>query len=140
MLKICLFLMNYYVDSCIWRDYFENRSDGLKPLGEFAFLFFKKCSKNKDCIFFTEVIINELLKYGFDLFKFSKEFNFVFKEIKINKRDVFESKVISKNKNIPFADALHYIISKKNYLTLVTRDKHLLNLDYNLIFSPEELI
>lgn len=74
------------------------------------------------------------------MFKISKEFNFVFKEIKINKRAVFESKVISKNENIPFADALHYIISKKNNLTLVTRDKHLLNLEYNLIFSPEELI
>lgn len=27
----------YYLDACIWRDYFENREDRFRPLGEWAF-------------------------------------------------------------------------------------------------------
>ena len=37
----------YYIDSNIWRDYFENRSDRFRPLGDWALMFFK------------EIIINE---------------------------------------------------------------------------------
>ena len=31
----------YYLDTCIWRDYFENRSDKFRPLGDWAFSLIK---------------------------------------------------------------------------------------------------
>ena len=53
-------MQKFYVDTNIWLDYFQNRSDGLRPLGEFAFLFFKKCIENKHTLIYSDLIENEL--------------------------------------------------------------------------------
>ena len=31
----------FYLDTAIWRDYFEDRGDGTRPIGEFAFQFLR---------------------------------------------------------------------------------------------------
>lgn len=43
----------YYLDTSIWRDYFENRTDRFRPLGEWAFLFIKKAVQNSDLILYS---------------------------------------------------------------------------------------
>ena len=52
----------YYLDTCIWKDYFENRSDKFKPLGEWAFQFLKKALSEEGIIIYSKVVENELLK------------------------------------------------------------------------------
>jgi hypothetical protein len=130
--------MNYYVDSCIWIDYFENRTDGLKPLGEFAFQFFKKCLKNNDKILFSEMIVFELKNKGLDFFEILGQFCFILEEVFPSKTDLEKIKSLSVEKQIPFGDAFHYILSKTNNAVLVSRDNHLLY--FNETKLPEELI
>ena len=52
----------YYLDTSIWRDYFENRNDGLRPLGEWAFELIKMIIRNKDLFLYSDVVIQELRK------------------------------------------------------------------------------
>ena len=73
--------MNYYLDSCIWIDFIENRFDGLNPLGEYAFLFLKKCEKDNDTILYSQHIIVELEQYNHSLFDSISPFSIKIKEV-----------------------------------------------------------
>ena len=50
----------YYLDSCIWRDYFENRSDRFRPLGDWALALIKKIIAEGDFIVYSDVVEDEL--------------------------------------------------------------------------------
>lgn len=53
----------YLLDTCIWRDFYENRfSKTGRPLGQYATNLFIKILKNKDQIIFSEALILELKK------------------------------------------------------------------------------
>ena len=52
-------MMKYYFDTSIWRDYYENRSDGLRPLGDFAFELLKKIKALRDTVLYSELTIKE---------------------------------------------------------------------------------
>jgi hypothetical protein len=51
--------MKYYIDTCIWRDYFENRNDKYRPLGEWAFRFIKKIINEDSLILFSDLVLEE---------------------------------------------------------------------------------
>ena len=55
--------MKYYIDACIWRDYFENRSDNFRPLGEWALRFMKKVIEEQGFILYSDLVIDELSKF-----------------------------------------------------------------------------
>jgi predicted nucleic acid-binding protein len=130
--------MNYYVDTCIWRDYFEDRGDNLKPIGDFAFYFFKKTLENKDTLLFSSLVITELATYNFDFIKLSSFFGEIIKEVKISEKTNCTARAFSKLEKIPMGDAVHYILAKENNAILVSRDKHLLF--FSNVKTPEELI
>ena len=50
----------FYLDTAIWRDYFEDRKDGLRPLGEFAFQFLKECRERGIEILVSDTVVFEL--------------------------------------------------------------------------------
>ena len=50
-------VMKYYLDTCIWRDYFENREDKYRPLGEWEFRLIKKIIAEELEILFSDLII-----------------------------------------------------------------------------------
>jgi len=50
----------YYIDTSIWRDYYEDRSDGIRPLGEFAFRFFSYCIESESIILYSNLVLEEL--------------------------------------------------------------------------------
>ena len=50
----------FYLDTAIWRDYFEDRKDGIRPLGEFAFQFLKNCEKKGCKVLYSELVVYEL--------------------------------------------------------------------------------
>lgn len=136
--------MNYYVDSCIWRDYLENRSDGLKPLGEFAYLFFKKCSKENHKIYFSKLVFNELSKYinEIEINKLIDNFSNIIIFVNYSNEQILKAKnLIKEYNNLHFADALHIVIAKENNCVVITRDNHFFNLGKLIkVFEPEEII
>ncbi|MBW2990557.1 hypothetical protein KY348_02515 [Candidatus Woesearchaeota archaeon] len=54
----------YIIDSCIWRDFYEDRvSKSGRPLGKYAFDLFFKILKRNDVILFSDALTGELRKY-----------------------------------------------------------------------------
>jgi predicted nucleic acid-binding protein len=53
-------MTNYYLDTSIWVDYYENRSTKFLPLGDFALSLINKIIENKDQVFYSEHMFKEL--------------------------------------------------------------------------------
>lgn len=134
----------FYLDTAIWRDYFEDGNDGLRPLGEFAFRFLKNCGKKKCIVLYSEAVVHELRKdYSEDKIKqvFSPFKDFL-AEVGISFEQYAEARNLAKQeKNSHEADILHAIIARDNNSILVTRDAHFDCLrDIVEIRMPEEII
>ena len=133
----------FYLDTSIWRDYYEDRRDRIRPLGEFAFQFLKKCQERKAAIMVSSEVEKELLKY------YSKErvlqvfssFKDIIVKIDISKEQTQEalSFWVKTGKQFPFSDVLHSILARDNYAVLVCRDKHFWQIEIAECMMPEEI-
>lgn len=135
----------YYCDTCIWRDFYENRT-GLKgkPLGKYASDLFIRIIKKKEILLYSDLIIKELtIDYGEK--EITDMFNFLFlanilKRVEINKEDYFEAKKLAEEKEIPIADVLHAILSRNNKAIFVSQDQHAQELkELVKVKKPEEI-
>jgi len=57
--------MLIYLDTNIYMDYFENRSDGLRPLGDFAFNLLRRCFECEFSIASSVLVAKEAEHNGY---------------------------------------------------------------------------
>lgn len=117
----------FYLDTSIWRDYFEDREDNLRPLGEFAFRFLKECGK-KDCaVLYSDLVVAELESH------YSKEsvaevfssFKHFIVKVPISSAQIAEArKIVSSTVGTHLKDATHAILARDNGATIIARDRH----------------
>lgn len=138
-------MQKYYVDTNIWRDYYENRKDNIKPLGEFAFKFFKKCKNKNSILLYSDLTLKELNAH------YSKERVGILiqtvssfceiKKVDIEEKQAEEARSLVTKFKIHYSDILHGILARDNNAFLVTRDKHFNQLkDFVRVVNPEEII
>ena len=131
----------FYVDACVWRDYFENRGDGIRPLGEFAFGFLSKCSDKKCLIVYSELTLLELKDFDGKMREVISEFGNKMLEVPVLGKEVEEAVKISKERKLPTNDAIHSLIARDNGAIIITRDFHFQELlDIAEAKAPEEAI
>jgi len=115
----------FYLDTSIWRDYFEDRKDSLRPLGEFAFQFLKNCARQKCDILYSVAVLFELKHQALLLeSELPQEFKLVLKIVPVFDAQNKEALQISKQRRLPFNDVLHAIIARDNKAVLISRDAH----------------
>ncbi|PIU30138.1 hypothetical protein COT07_02335 [Candidatus Woesearchaeota archaeon CG07_land_8_20_14_0_80_44_23] len=135
----------YYVDTLIWRDYYENRRDRFRPLGEWAFEFFKKAICEESLIFCSDFIERELLK-DYDEEKVKDMLSIIerihlLRRVEVRAEQFNEAAGLCKERRIPFGDALHAIVARDVGATVITRDHHFEELqDIALSKKPEDLL
>ncbi|MDO8537795.1 MAG: PIN domain-containing protein [archaeon] len=133
----------FYVDTSIWRDYFEDRKDNMKPLGEFAFQFLKKCKERNYIIIITNEVIRELLiDYSKErVQKIFENFKEQIISIDYTNQEYDEAKKfwIKSNKRFPISDILHSIIARDNAAILISRDWHFNEIGIVKCLLPEEV-
>ncbi len=118
-----------YVDTNIYLDYWGDRSDGLRPLGEFAFQLMERAIGCEFAFIVSDFVLLELRKHATE-----KECKQIFGSLKERKKIIFarhkredklEAKRIARERGIPWQDALHVLIAKKfGAECMVTRDRH----------------
>lgn len=134
----------YYLDTCIWRDYFEDRKDRFRPLGEWAFQFIKKIIEEESKVIFSDLNRTELmLAYSGEeinnILTIIPKSKLIF--VERDKGKMKSAKEFSIRFKIHFADALHAVFALENGAILVSRDKHFDNLRFVLdVKKPEDLI
>jgi len=138
--------MRYYFDTCIWRDFYENRYGPKgRPLGIIAGRLTAKIMNKKHQICYSDLIIKELkTEYSEDkisdmltVLMLSKRL----RKIEITREDYAKAREIAKIKPVPLSDIIHAILAKKVGAILVSQDNHY-SLLRNLVNfkKPEELI
>ena len=135
----------YYIDTNIFRDYYENRVDRFKSIGIFANKLLQKIIEDNSKLIISDILEDELtVPYSIEeiqniLSPFRKE-NLI-ENVKISEKQFKEAINLAKERNVPFADAAHVILARDNGAILVTRDK-----DFNKLLhikeykKPEDLI
>jgi len=137
--------MNYYFDTCIWIDFFEDRRNLIgKNLGKPAYNAIFKIINRKDKVLISDITIHELSKFFGEEY-INQEFAWLYSMklltgVRSTPEDCEYAEKLSKQKQIPFGDSLHAILAKKNNAIIVTRDKHFeLLKEFAKSVRPEEL-
>ena len=136
-------MQRFYMDTCIWRDYFEDRKDRFQPLGEFASRFLFGVQKKGYFLLYSDLIVEELQKAYSDE-KISIIFNPFqsnLKKVSIAYEQAAESKQLARTQiESHRQDILHAILARDNGALLVTRDNGFASLS-NIVQSakPEEI-
>ncbi len=140
-------MKKYFLDTCIWRDFYENRIDfSGKPLGDLAAALIIKITKTKNTIIFSETLFWELKK-DYSLFEVENMLNFLFisgvlKKVEITKKEYLDAKMLAEKKNIPFVDCLNAIQARNHEAVMISRDKHFFENLSNIVETkrPEDII
>jgi len=117
----------YYLDTCIWRDHYENRYGPQgRPLGDYAAKLFAKIMKDKAIIIFSTHIIHEMKK-AFAPEEIEEMFQILFllnilKKTEITKKDWEQARKIAQERHVSKSDSLHAILARKNNATLITQN------------------
>ena len=137
-------MQKYYFDTCIWRDFFEDRFDpNKKPLGKYATFLILRILNKKDEMLFSDLIIKELEK-RFTIYEIEQMLRLlhsagVLKRAEACRGAYEEARRLADDIKIPLSDALHVIIARDNNAILVSRDNHLLNVKCIKVIKPEEI-
>jgi predicted nucleic acid-binding protein len=122
----------YYLDTCIWRDFYEDRfSKTGRAMGRESAKLFVKLIKKRAIIFYNDSLIWKLRNdYDDDLINDMLNFLFlinILKKIETIKEDYLQAKKLVQERNIPFVDCLNAVQVRRLKAILVSQDKHLLN-------------
>ncbi|HLC47406.1 MAG TPA: PIN domain-containing protein [Candidatus Nanoarchaeia archaeon] len=137
--------MKFYIDTCIWRDYFENRSDNFRPFGEWALELIRLIILKNDMILYSKVVIRELSEeYSHEeienILSIAMKINSL-KKVEVTDHQKIEARMLSKERGTAFADALHAVLARDNDAILVSRDRHFQDLtDIATVRKPEDLL
>ncbi len=138
-------MARYYLDACIWRDYFENRSDRFRPLGDWALALINNILERKDVIVISGLLMRELGKIYCssaiqNILGIASEQGLLI-QVNHSPEQLHEAIGLSRERRMDFEDVLHSIIARDTDSILVTRDKHFEKLrDLVDIRKPEELL
>src|SRR3989338_2570093 len=137
----------YLLDTCIWRDFYENRFSKIgRPLGEYATRLFMKILKDKDKILFSKALILEL-KRDYGEKDVNDMLNLLFlnktlERIEIIKEEHLEAKKLSQERNIPYIDCLNAIHARNHKAMMISQDDHYFKnlIDITKTIKPENII
>lgn len=133
--------MRYYLDTSIWLDYFENRADKFRPLGEWALALLAKIRDRGNKIIVSDVVLDELQSQNVPIKDVLGPFEECIDRINTTDEQLKECRRIRAELEIPRGDILHAILSRDHNCLLVSRDNHfsLLN-SIRRAYKPEELL
>jgi predicted nucleic acid-binding protein len=133
----------FYLDTSVWRDYFEDRKDNMRPLGEFAFRFLKNCEERNDVVIVSNAVEKELLDhYARDrVNEVFLSFVEIIVKIEYSKEQSEEAFNFWKKegKKFPLYDILHSIIARDSNAILITRDRHFEEIGVAECAKPEDI-
>lgn len=102
-----------YIDANVYLDYFEDRTDGIRPLGEFAFQVFKRALRCEFEIVISNKIMNEIDNHC----RTAARLNALFEELlKKQKLIRINATIEEKNKakeHEAHNDLLHYLLAER---------------------------
>ncbi|MFH1510312.1 MAG: PIN domain-containing protein [Candidatus Woesearchaeota archaeon] len=135
-------LKKYYLDTSIWMDYYEDRTDPSKEIGKMAFdLLAKLLASNRTIVVSTFVLRELEVTYSLDMVRgMTIHFEKLMEKVSPTDCQLKEAKKIAEQRGIPKGDAIHAILSRDSKAILVSRDRHFEKLkDVCEVAKPEDI-
>ena len=134
--------LKFVVDTSIWIDYLENRSDRLRPLGEFALRFLNQCKQEGWIILLPDIVASELSAfYGKETTSnLIESFPETIKRVMTPSHLFAAAKLIATARSVPPNDALIALLARLHKARVVTRDRHFQELQHIAVSSVPELL
>ncbi len=135
-----------YLDTNIYIDYFDGRSNGLRPLGDFAYELLRRTFQCEFVIIISPLVLDELFYNTYE-----KKINRLMKDLKEESKvisitetetDRMEARMLAKQRKTDFNDTLHTVLASRVKADfLVTRNiQHFAQLhDLINVCYPENL-
>ncbi len=133
----------FYLDTSIFIDYFEDRSDRFRPLGEWAHNLLALIKAGEEVLVVSDLLREELAKRFPEgrIDEILQNYGMIVLEIEFTREQFTEALKIARERGVPCKDAIHAIIARDSYAILVARDNHFERLlDIAIPRKPEELI
>jgi len=133
----------YYLDTSIWMDYYEDRKDPSKDIGECAFKLLCKLLASNSKIVVSSFLLRELeAAYSLDKIRgLALPFEKLMERVDVSDEQREEAKKVAEERKLPKGDVIHAILARDNKAILVSRDKHFQLLkDICKVVKPEEII
>ncbi len=134
----------FYLDTSIWRDYFEDRTDSIRPLGELVASFLQECRARGCKILYSDLILRELSNvFSLEQIRnFFSAFEDNLVQVKPSVVQRLEGESIARERpETHSADALHAVMARDHQAVLVARDHGFECLrDLVEVRKPEEVI
>ncbi len=135
---------NYYLDTSIWLDFFEDRDEPNFSKGKLTHKLLNKIIKEDSKIIYTNLIFKEMRDFGYTYFELKylfKPFNKILIYTRPTKKQYGKAKDLAAKRKVPLVDAIHALIARDNKAVLITRDHHFKRLlDITKSKRPEDLI
>ncbi len=124
-------------------DYYEDRKDPSKDIGECAFQLLCKLLASDSKIVVSSFLLRELeVAYSLDKIRgLARPFERLMEKVDVSDLQREEAKKIAEKRGLPKGDVIHAILARDNDSILVSRDKHFQLLkDICEVVKPEEII
>ncbi len=121
--------MKYFVDSCIWRDFYEGRfSRSGRDLGRSASKFLLNAIRKKHTLLYSDAVIRDLKK-DYVSSDIDEMFGVLFytgllKKVEMSKEEVLEAENISLKRKVPLTDCMIAVQARNNNAIVVSQDGH----------------
>jgi len=135
----------YIIDTCIWRDFYENRTGFTgNPLGKYASEMFMLIVKKNHKVLFSKCIIWELKKdhkeEEINNMLGLLAMNNILARIDITDDEYNEARNLSQKRNLPLVDCLIAVQARNHNAVIISNDKHFdLLSDIAIRIRPNEL-
>ena len=133
----------YYLDTSIYIDYFEDRTDKFRPLGDWAHRLLALIKAQNEILLVSDFLIDELENHFSkkDIDEILETCKDIIEKIEFNEEQFTEAKEIANKRKLPKGDVLHAIIARDNNALLITRDHHFEEFtDVAEPIKPEDII
>jgi len=135
-----------YVDTNIFLDWWLDRADNLRPIGEFAFRLFKQAVSCRFDVLVSDYTVSELMnvlcfsesRVLGDVLVLLKEADKLF-IVSASPAQKEEAEKFAGLHGLPRTDVLHAILARDNDAVLVTRDRHFEEIGICRTAKPENL-
>ncbi len=132
---------HFYFDTSIWIDIYDERGHN----GEVARKLMEKIVMDDDEVLYSDMVVAELKKLEFSEYDIHEMFGIAkpdhLKQVHLTREQTEEARRVSKQRDVPFGDAIHAILSRDYDAQLVTRDWDFEKLrDITKTAKPEDLI
>lgn len=136
-------MRRFYLDTSIWLDLLEDRNHYIPTRGEQAKDLLRWILINQHMIVISDTVFAELTRAGYqdaELDNLFRQFSFLIEWWEVD-RLRGQAKVIAARRDVPHSDVIHALCARESRSTVVSRDKHFLQLtDICKTASPDKII